>query len=106
MAPGGVNARFSPDGQNLLYTTICPSSIYTATNSGALALDPIPNIGTVYLQLMNIKDHKETISIPAMTLDEFHNLERADFNFARFSPDGRYLAFQSLGSVGVDEKVG
>lgn len=32
--PGGLHARYSPDGQSLLFTTIEPSSIYTTTISG------------------------------------------------------------------------
>jgi Tol biopolymer transport system component len=103
LIPGGISAHFSRDGQNLLFTTMGPYSLYTSTITSELTLDPISDSGTIYLQLMDFSEHKVLMSLPSITWDKFWDTPRGDFNVAWFSPDGHYLAFQSLGSVVTGE---
>jgi len=103
LIPGGISAHFSPDGQNLLFTTMGPYSLYTSTITGELTVDPISDSGTIYLQLMDFPERQVLMSLPSITWDKFRDTPRGYFNVAWFSPDGHYLAFQSRGSVVTNE---
>ncbi len=103
LIPGGISAHFSPDGQNLFFTTLGPYSQYSSSITDNLVLDPISNSTTVYLQLMKYPIKEVLISVPAITWEEFQNTPRGYSNVAWFSPDGRYLAFQSLGNLTLDK---
>ncbi len=103
MIPGGLHARYSPDGRSLLFTTIQPSSIYTASISGPLTVDWVPPEGDLYLQLMNINNRKVFLSLPVMTREKLRDLAYPDeFLTADYSPNGRYLAFVTIGPVTTD----
>ncbi len=105
MMPGGMNARFSPDGKNLLFTTIGASSAYSDDiTSTSFILDKVPDENTIYLQLMNLQDRQVLLSLPMMLQKNYWNIPREYFSAAQFSADGHFLAFLTTGPLQLDDQ--
>jgi Tol biopolymer transport system component len=96
--PGGVDGKYSPDGDILAFVTI--GAVSNNSENDKL----LPG-GEPFLQLMDMTDRGVFLSLPVYAFVEKNQfipeIIKTDLTF---SPDGRYLAFYTYGEVYLDER--
>lgn len=108
LAPDGMGGRFAPDGRKLAYLTMGPARLDAKSR-------PIPRDSDLsqivsdsrtviwYLQLLDLETGRVTLSLPVLDSSHFgYSLEYDAQARSAFSPDSRYLAFFTRGSIKLD----
>ena len=106
MAPFGRAGQFSPDGKFLAYTSYGPATLDSSSKPVDSKQMPEASNGS-YMQLMELSSGKVFLSLPILA--RVDNEDLVFFNAygtfqAQFSPDSRYLAFFSPGSIVVNSE--
>lgn len=104
LAPGGLFGRFSPNGKLLVYITSGPSDQYTEKNAKNVPVDITISDAKQYLQLMNVSTGQILLRVPVKTYkgEDYSLNSSQEFltpTALSFSPDGRYLTFQTIGPI-------
>ena len=102
IAPNGVGGRFSPDGSMVAYITLAPPKL-DGTNSPILDEQWPSTESQPYLQLMKLESQQVFLSLPTyQRKDEWTFYSTHYIPSFAFSPDSRYLAFQTFGTLQLD----
>lgn len=101
LVEGGIDARFSPDGNILAYLTLGPPWLDEDNRPLTLNDDPIPLDESQYLNLLDMLTDRIIHSIPVadyqFVSDYYEKPEYIDYRLQiSFSPDNRYLTYFSL----------
>ncbi len=103
-APGGVDGRFSPDGKWLAYITLGSDSQVNKQPLDQLTLEPVSRDDRTFLKLLEIENDQEILNLPAVSLKDNMYFQFPVYETVlNFSPDSRYLAFLTAGSIRVDD---
>jgi Tol biopolymer transport system component len=102
LAPNGLSGRFSPDGSILAYITLSLPKLDTTARPILNEQWP-PTEPQTYLQLIDMESQQVFLSFPTyQRIDEWAFAATHYLPKFAFSPDSRYLTFQTFGTLQFD----
>jgi len=105
IAPAGVDGKYSSNGQFLAFVTKGQADLTENDSPQPYLTTSVSKEANTYLHLMDLTNEEILFSIPVVErLDTMSFPPPVYRTMMAFSPDNRYFAFETAGSLILDEK--